>query len=69
MTQTIRNVILSVVIAATGSTAPSVNPASPYTMIDLGTLGGSFSHAHGINERGEVVGTSETASGQLHAFL
>jgi probable HAF family extracellular repeat protein len=69
MTQTIRNVILSVVIAVTGSTAPTVNAASPYRMIDLGTLGGFCSFGYGINEQGDVVGTSEAASGQLHAFL
>jgi hypothetical protein len=61
MRQAIRNVILSVVIAATGSTAPTVNADSPYTMIDLGTLGGCCSYAYGINEQGDVVGTSATA--------
>jgi probable HAF family extracellular repeat protein len=40
---------------------------------DLGTLGGSFSGASAgrgiINERGQVVGQSETAAGESHAVL
>jgi probable HAF family extracellular repeat protein len=38
-------------------------------MQDLGTLGGDFSVAFGINQLGEVVGLSSTASGVDHAFL
>jgi probable HAF family extracellular repeat protein len=37
--------------------------------IDIGTLGGDFSAAHGINEKDEIVGESFTASDQLHAFV
>ena len=39
------------------------------TMIDLGTLGGTDSWAFGINNNGQIVGGSYTASGQDHAFL
>ena len=41
-----------------------------YTLIDLGTLGGSSSRATAINDKGQVIGESATA-GDLatHAFL
>jgi probable HAF family extracellular repeat protein len=38
-------------------------------MVDLGTLGGSSSSANGINDLGQIVGESRTASGDIHAFL
>ncbi len=36
---------------------------------DLGTLGGIFSIAKGINDHGRIVGSSTLASGEEHAFL
>ena len=38
-------------------------------MIDLGTLGGLTSEAVDMNERGQVIGVSTTASGAQRAFL
>ena len=40
-----------------------------YEVVDLGTLGGLYSAAYGINDSGQVVGWSETATGVQHAFL
>jgi len=38
-------------------------------MINLDTLGGAESWAAGINDSGQVVGSSETAGGKQHAFI
>jgi len=42
--------------------------ATPFTRVDLGTLGGQSSYAAAINSDGVVVGWSETKSGETHAF-
>ncbi|MBI4549057.1 MAG: T9SS type A sorting domain-containing protein [Ignavibacteriae bacterium] len=44
-------------------------PASDSQMHDLGTLGGADSYAYGINNLGQIVGESESASGQWLGFL
>lgn len=38
-------------------------------MIGLGDLGGNYSFAQDVNDRGSVVGYSETSWGADHAFL
>ena len=38
-------------------------------VVDLGTLGGTYSCAHALNASGAIVGTSLTDDGPLHAFL
>jgi probable HAF family extracellular repeat protein len=37
--------------------------------VDLGTLGGTYSTARGINDAGVVVGASDNAAGNTHAFV
>jgi probable HAF family extracellular repeat protein len=49
--------------AAAGTSAYS------YELTDLGTLGGASSWAGGLNNAGDVVGTSMTDAGEKHAFL
>ncbi|NEQ24460.1 MAG: hypothetical protein F6K28_36200 [Microcoleus sp. SIO2G3] len=40
-----------------------------YSITDLGTLGGSESYALSMNDMGQIVGTSQTSSGDTQAFL
>jgi probable HAF family extracellular repeat protein len=50
--------------------AASTCLAQQYTVTDLGTLGGTYSVAHHINNSGDVVGYSRLAgSAVFHAFL
>jgi probable HAF family extracellular repeat protein len=66
--------ILSRILLAIGLACqflvPSAKAQRGYTITDLGTLGGNVSFAFGINNRGQVVGNSDTASLDIsHAFL
>ena len=45
------------------------NLCGAFTVIDLGTLGGNRSEAHGLNDRGQVVGRSLDAAGRDQAFI
>ncbi|MGH9203499.1 MAG: hypothetical protein ACRD2A_19930, partial [Vicinamibacterales bacterium] len=44
-------------------------PAAVYSITDLGSLGGGRTTPMGINNRGAIVGFSETADGLTRAFL
>jgi probable HAF family extracellular repeat protein len=44
-------------------------PLAAWTIVDLGTLGGSSSEAWAVSNSGVVVGASRVPSGFAHAFL
>ena len=47
-----------------------VNAQQVYQIVDLGTLGGTATTPHGINNQGQVVGQSDlSGDGSRHAFL
>lgn len=50
-------------LTAFGQTAPTP------TVVPIGTLGGNTTTAYAVNAAGVVVGESETASGESHAFI
>lgn len=54
-------------VAALSVTAAAV-PVEP-PMVLLGTLGGDASFPTAVNDRGQVVGAAQTATGAFHAFL
>jgi len=65
-------VVGSVVVAVVLVSAASGSAGSGQTrwvIRDLGTLGGKYSQAVSINERGQVLGLSRIATGARHLFL
>ena len=55
--------------APTIASAAAVAAEELFTVKDLGTLGGTFSVAEGINEQNEVVGFSDLSIADYQAFL
>jgi probable HAF family extracellular repeat protein len=50
--------------------SPTTPNGATGTLHDLGTLGGTYSEAHGINDLGQVSGASDiTGDGATHAFM
>jgi probable HAF family extracellular repeat protein len=44
-------------------------PARDWTIVDLGSLGGTMTNATAMSDNGHIVGCSERAGGGLHAFI
>lgn len=66
----IRRVIPIAIVLSTGLVFSTPASALNYGAFDLGTLGGSWSIARGINASGQVVGSSGTADyPDGHAFI
>src|SRR6266487_2716647 len=61
-------VILTMIVATLVVPQPA-SASAQLSIIDLGTLGGTYSAGQAINQRGQIVGESLTASGEVHAFL
>lgn len=72
--KSLRGIALSAVLAtlAVASLAQELkSPVPPrFAIVDLGTLGGSFSLAYSINDKGQISGTSTvTGDTAQHSFL
>ncbi|MEU8238975.1 hypothetical protein AB0C07_12065 [Actinoplanes missouriensis] len=64
--------MIAAVVAAmlnVGSPATASLAQTGYRIVDLGTLGGEQSRAVAVNNRGHVVGESQTPDGSWHGFL
>ncbi len=64
-------VVLALVLGLGAPSAAAAQPTlfPPYTVTDLGTLGGPRSSALDINAASQVVGAAVTADGSMHPFL
>ena len=66
-TQLKRMLTIGVLLAAMESSMKA--QTYPYVLRELGTLGGSISYGHALNNLGQVTGVARTANSQDHAFI
>src|SRR5262245_19153345 len=62
-----RSLGVAAVLVAGGVCAPAMGVVPEFQILDLGTLGGTRSEAHALNEQGQVAGWSFDSSGQKRA--
>jgi probable HAF family extracellular repeat protein len=60
---------MAVIAMVAGDLGWAGTERSHWVLTDLGTLGGRYSVAVGVNANGQVVGTSTTRAGKRHVFL
>src|SRR5687768_16005255 len=62
---------LALILASTISnqTPRAQSGPGPYTLIDLGTLGGGSAQANDMNDAGQITGYAIDSSGRSRAFL
>jgi probable HAF family extracellular repeat protein len=58
-----------ILVGALAPVRPTRAQQASFTVTDLGTLGGDRSSAYGVNNAGQVVGTSTTADGATRGFV
>jgi uncharacterized membrane protein len=56
-------------MGTTRSAGPRLGWTAAGGMADLGTLGGNNSEATAVNDKGQIVGSADTATGGTHAAL
>lgn len=59
----------AIAVAVAMAMAPAVSAAQGWTLVDLGTLGGSGSYGAAVSDSGIVAGCAETREGATHAFV
>jgi probable HAF family extracellular repeat protein len=67
--RTLPFVVGSFLLALAAGGARAAAPAQAWTLVDLGTLGGSGSYGSAVSDDGDVAGCSNTSNGEVHAFL
>jgi len=61
--------VLAMPVQSIAQQKPEADPLPHYIVTDLGTLGGTFSIAFGINNGGRVIGGATVLGGNEHPFL